>query len=125
MVILCVALPLEGIVLGTVTGWWKQEVEWCSSTAWMAPSLDGMVRRGFGIGCAKMNSRREGAPSGAVVVSRASLVRGFALIFHPEVGSVDRGVEVTSKACAQGVSFGYHRGVRDDDSRGTRPCLFF
>jgi hypothetical protein len=23
MVMLCVALPLEGIVLGTVTGWWK------------------------------------------------------------------------------------------------------
>jgi hypothetical protein len=81
MVMLCVALPLEGIVLGTVTRWWKQEVEWCSSTAWMAPSLNGMA--GLDIGCAKMNSRRAGAPSGAMVVSRASLVRGFALIFHP------------------------------------------
>jgi hypothetical protein len=26
MVMLSITLPLEGIVLGTVTGWWKQEV---------------------------------------------------------------------------------------------------
>jgi hypothetical protein len=48
-------------------------------------------------------------------------VRGFASIFQPGVGSVDRGVEVTSEACAQGAFFGYHQGVRDDDGRGTRP----
>jgi hypothetical protein len=106
MGMLCVTLPLEGIILGTVTGWWKQEVEWCSSTAWMPSSLDGMALWVLSNGCAKMNLRRMGAPSGTVVVSMASLVRVFALIFHPGVGSADRGVEVTSKACAQGVSFG-------------------
>jgi hypothetical protein len=88
---LCVALPLEGIVLETVTGWWKQEVEWCSTTVSTTPSLGGMAQRGLGDGCAKMNSRRADAPSGAVVASMASLVRGFALIFHPGVGSADRG----------------------------------
>jgi hypothetical protein len=91
----------------------------------MAPSLDGMAQRCLDNGCAKMNSCRTGAPSGTVVVSRASLVRGFALVFHHGVGSADRGVEVTSKACAQGISFGYQRGVQDDDSQGTWPCLFF
>jgi hypothetical protein len=51
----------------------------------------------------------------------ASLVRGFASIFQPGVGSADRAVEVTSEACAQGAFFGYHQGVRDDDGRGTKP----
>jgi hypothetical protein len=32
----------------------------------MAPSLDGMAQRGLSNGCTKMNSRRVGAPSGAV-----------------------------------------------------------
>jgi hypothetical protein len=100
-------------------------VEWCSSTASTTPSLGGMAQRGLGDGCAKMNSRRADAPSGAVVASMASLVRGFASIFHPGIGSADRRVEVTSKACAQGAFFGYHREIRDDDSRSTRPCLFF
>jgi hypothetical protein len=43
MVTLCVALPLEGIVLGTVSGCWKQEVEWCSSTTLTTPSLGGVA----------------------------------------------------------------------------------
>jgi hypothetical protein len=57
MVTLCVSLPVEGIVLEIVAGWWRQEVEWCSSTASMLPSLGGVVQRGLGNGCAKMNSR--------------------------------------------------------------------
>jgi hypothetical protein len=63
MVALCVALPLEDIVLGTVARWWKQEVEWCSSTASTTSSLGGVAQRGLGNGCAKMNSRRVGASS--------------------------------------------------------------
>jgi hypothetical protein len=43
MVTLCVALPLEGIILGTISGCWKQEVEWCSSTTLTTPSLGGMA----------------------------------------------------------------------------------
>jgi hypothetical protein len=100
-------------------------VEWCSSTASTTLSLGGVVQRGLGDGCAKMNSRRAGAPSGVMVASMASLVRGFASIFQPGVGSADKGVEVTSKACAPGTFFGYHQGVHDDDGRGTRPKLIF
>jgi hypothetical protein len=109
-----------GIVLQKVVGWWKQEVEWYPSTASTTPSLGGVAQRSLGDGCAKMNPRRAGAPSGVVVASMPSLVRGFALIFHPGVGSADRGVKVTSEACAQGPFSGYNRGVRDDGSRGTR-----
>jgi hypothetical protein len=112
MVMLCVSLPLEGIVLGTIAGWWKQEVEWCSSTASKTPSLGGVVQWGLGDGCVKMNSHRAGAPSGVMVASMASLVRGFATIFQPGVGSADRGVKVTSEACAQGTFFGYHQGMK-------------
>jgi hypothetical protein len=62
-----------------------------------------------------------GALSGAMVASMASLMRGSASVLHPGVGLAERGVEVISGACAQGAYFGYHRGVHDGDSRGTRP----
>jgi hypothetical protein len=42
---LCVALPLEGIVLGTSAGWWRQEVVWCLSSASMTPSIGGMAQQ--------------------------------------------------------------------------------
>jgi hypothetical protein len=96
-------------------------VEWCSSIASMTPSLGGVVQWGLGDGCAKMDSCWVGTLSGAMVASMASLVRGFASVLHPGVVLVGRGVEVTSRACAQDTYFGYHRGVRDGDSRGTRP----
>jgi hypothetical protein len=86
MVMLCVALPLEGIILGTVSGWWKQEVECCSSTASTTPSLGGMAHWGLSDRCATMNQRKAGALSGLMVASMASLTRGFASIFHPGVG---------------------------------------
>jgi hypothetical protein len=46
----------------------------------MTPSIGGMAQRCLGDGCAKMNSRRAGAPFGVVVVLMASLVRGFASV---------------------------------------------
>jgi hypothetical protein len=57
---LCVALPLEGIVLGTSAGWWRQEVVWCLSSTSMTPSIGGMAQQCLRDGCAKMNSRRGG-----------------------------------------------------------------
>jgi hypothetical protein len=42
MVEFCVALPLEGIILGTFVGWWRQEVKLCSSVS-ITPSLGGMA----------------------------------------------------------------------------------
>jgi hypothetical protein len=80
MAALCVALPFEGIILGTAAGWWKQEVVWCYSSTSKMPSLGGVAQQGLGDGCAKMNSRRAGAPFGVVVASMASLVRGFASV---------------------------------------------
>jgi hypothetical protein len=77
MAALCAALPFEGFVLGTTAGWWRQEVEWCSSFVSMTPNLGGMAQRDLGDGCAKKSSRRAGAPLGAVVASMASLMRGF------------------------------------------------
>jgi hypothetical protein len=81
MVMLCVSLPLEVIILGTIVGWWKQEVEWCSSTVSTMRNLGDVAQRGLGDGCAKMNSRRAGAPLGIVVALMVSLVRGIASIF--------------------------------------------
>jgi hypothetical protein len=48
MATLCASLPLEAIAIGTIAGWWRQEVEWCSSTASTTPSLGGVAQRGFG-----------------------------------------------------------------------------
>jgi hypothetical protein len=48
MVTLCVSLPLEGIILGTVVGCWKQELEWYLSTMSTTLSLGGVVQRGLG-----------------------------------------------------------------------------
>jgi hypothetical protein len=80
MATLSVALPLEGIVLGTDAGWWRKEVEWCSSSAPMTLSLGGMAQWGLGNRCAKLNWRRAGALFGAMVASMASIVRGFASV---------------------------------------------
>jgi hypothetical protein len=55
-------------------------VEQCSSSASTTPSLNGVVHQGLGDGRALMDSRRAGEPSGAVVASMASLVRGFASV---------------------------------------------
>jgi hypothetical protein len=96
-------------------------VEWCSSTVSMTPSLGDVAQRGLGDGCAKMDSCRVGALFSVVVASMASLVRGFDSVLHPRVVLAERGVEVTVGACAQDAYFGYHRGVRDGDSRGTMP----
>jgi hypothetical protein len=66
-------------------------VEWCSSTVSMTPGLCGVVQQGHGDGCAKMDSRRAGALSVAVVASMASLVRGVALVLLQGVGLAKRG----------------------------------
>jgi hypothetical protein len=76
--------------------------------------LDVLVGHGGGGGpplTSTGGARRAGAPSDVVVASMASLVRDFASIFHPGVGLADRGVEVTSEACAQDAFFGHHQGL--------------
>jgi hypothetical protein len=76
MATLCVTVPLGGILLGAGTKWSMQEVEWCSSTTSTTPSLVYVAQRGLGDGRARLDSHRVGAPSGVVVASMASLVRG-------------------------------------------------
>jgi hypothetical protein len=49
-------------------------VEWCASKASTLARLGGMVQRGLG-GCGVMDSCREVALSGTVVVSMAGLAR--------------------------------------------------
>jgi hypothetical protein len=106
MVTLCVSLPLEGIILGKVDGWWKQEVEWCSSTASKTPSLGGVVQRGLGYGCVKMNSHRAGAPSGIMVASRASLVTRV-----NSTNVLDEGLRIGGRATTRdsGIEIGTRR----------------
>jgi hypothetical protein len=71
--------------------------------------LDGVVQRGLGVGRGLMDSHRAVEPSCTVVVSMASLLRGFALFYHSGVGFAEREVEVTSKACAQDAFFEFFR----------------
>ena len=56
--VLGVALPLEGIVFGAVVRWWRQVLEWCTSTARPKVRLDGMAQRGLCGGRVTMNSHR-------------------------------------------------------------------
>jgi hypothetical protein len=74
MAMLCVALPLGGILLGAAIKWWMQKVEWCSSTMSATPSLGYVAQRGLGDGRARLDSRRTGVPFGVLVASMASLV---------------------------------------------------
>jgi hypothetical protein len=52
------------------------------------PGLSSVAQRSLGDSRALMDSRRAGAPSGAMV---ASMVRGFASVFHPGDGLAEGG----------------------------------
>jgi hypothetical protein len=114
--------PAWGIVFGAVVGWWRQEVEWCSSSSSMVPGLGGMARRSLGDGRELMDSRRAGAPSRAMVVSIVGLVRGFTWIYHLE-SSWWKMEEVTSGDCAEGGISRLCWGVGVRGDRGTRSCV--
>jgi hypothetical protein len=68
-----VALPLGSIT----AGWWRQEVDWSASSMLTMLIFGGMAQRGLGDRHSLIDSRRAGAPFGAMVASMADMVKGF------------------------------------------------
>jgi hypothetical protein len=71
---------LRASFFGAVVGWWRKEMEWCTTTTLMTASLGGVMQWSLGDRYASMDSHRKEAPSGIMVASMTRLVRDFASV---------------------------------------------